>query len=510
MRIGLTLAVLAFASLPLAAQESVEDKLRPSVVRIRNEESSGSGMFLDADGLILTNAHVACSPLPFQVGAFAKVRGAYQEVTFTRVTLLGFHPEYDLALLRVDPSECDATVKPVTIAAGAPLGRERVWAIGFPGDHQGGKMKVATWGEMRTTDKDFYGMSYYEMDLSVTHGNSGGPLCNGAGQVIGVVSAISPDGNALAIPITVMKRERFGPLKDRAPNRQMSTLITGWAEEELTQIGKGPPTERVMMLYETALLWDNGNAALYARVGQLNQQVGRSSAAVAYLVRSLQMQPWAEKAETYRSLGLALVALGKADEALTVWKEGLEKYPLDNAQLWSDFATFLEKRKRYPEAALSARLALKSFNGRSEEMNDLYQRAHAQLSPADLQALRGQESDLDNHLGRMRSTSDKARRDGVPFLSADAEKVVTTMTGVQKEAGAGVGRIPPGRVQPLKMSDEELDVRFIRGRIEVAKEHLRNGLTDKATEILDDVIKTYPAHPETESARLLLKVLRRK
>src|SRR5204863_7253934 len=164
--------------------------------------------------------------------------------------------------------------------------------------------------------------------------------------------------------------------------------------------------------HETALLWDNGNAALYARVGQLNQQAGRSSAAVAYLVRSLQMQPWAEKAETYRSLGLALMALGKADEALTVWKEGLEKYPLDNAQLWGDFATFLEKRKRYPEAALSARLALRSINGRSEEMNDLYQRAHAQLSPTDLQTLRGQESDLDNHLGRMRSTSDKARRDG--------------------------------------------------------------------------------------------------
>src|SRR5258708_37983177 len=99
---GLALGLAPPLAPPLAAQESVDDKLKSSVVRIGNDESSGTGMFLDVDGLILTNAHVACSPLPFQVQAIAKVEGSPKEVTFSKVNLVGFHPSYDLALLRID------------------------------------------------------------------------------------------------------------------------------------------------------------------------------------------------------------------------------------------------------------------------------------------------------------------------------------------------------------------------------------------------------------------------
>ncbi|HVR83849.1 MAG TPA: serine protease, partial [Planctomycetota bacterium] len=113
---GLVLAVAAVLASPLAAQDSVEDKVGPSVVRILNEESSGSGMFLDTEGLILTNAHVACSPLPFQVRATVKAGGKTQERTFSKVALLGFHPDYDLALLRIDLGGSDAAVKPVALS----------------------------------------------------------------------------------------------------------------------------------------------------------------------------------------------------------------------------------------------------------------------------------------------------------------------------------------------------------------------------------------------------------
>ncbi|MBV8881281.1 MAG: trypsin-like peptidase domain-containing protein, partial [Planctomycetaceae bacterium] len=133
-------AILALFASVAVAQESVEDRLRPSVVRIRNDECSGTGMFLDAEGLILTNAHVACSPLPYKVQAAVKVNGATKDVVFSKVSLLGFHPDYDLALLRVDPAEFDAKLKPVTVCATGVLARERVWAIGFPGDYERGKM----------------------------------------------------------------------------------------------------------------------------------------------------------------------------------------------------------------------------------------------------------------------------------------------------------------------------------------------------------------------------------
>lgn len=505
---ALGLSILILLSSAAHAQESVEEKLRPSVVRIRNDQSSGTGMFLDGDGLILTNAHVACSPLPFSVQALVKVNGRPKEVTFSKVTLLGFHPEYDMALLRVNPSEFSAAIKPVQLAREAAFPRERVWAIGFPGDYDEGKIKVTTWGEMRSLNKDFYGMSYLEMDISVYHGNSGGPLCNNKGEVLGVITAISRDGGALAVPISAYRPEKFGPLKNRVPNREMSSTILKMAEEELKSAG-GRPSEFAMMLLQTALLWDSGNAGLYAKVGGMNVLAGRAEAAVAYLTRSLQMQPWAERADTYHHLGLALAALRKSDEALAVWREGLDKYPLDNAPLWGELAAHLEKKRLYSEAALTARIAVKTRHARPAEMEAIHRRSHDALSRDDQQRLRTQENDIDNHLGRMRAASDQARRDHKTYLNPEAEKVIATMSGVQRESVSGLGRVDVGKPGPLKMSDEELDIRFIRGRIDVAKEHLRYGRQDKAVEILQDVIQSYPTHPETEAARLALKIIQR-
>jgi len=493
--VGLALAIVSLVAAPLAAQETVEDKLKASVVRIGNDEFSGTGMFLDAEGLILTNAHVVCSPLPYHVRALGKAGGTTKEVTFNKVKLLGFHPEYDLALLRIDPAESGSAIQPVRIATSAPVWGERVWAIGFPGDYEKGNLKVTTWGEMKSATKDFFGLPYLEADISVYHGNSGGPLCNDKGEVLGVVTAMAPEGKVLAVPIKVMQPERFGALKDRNPNREISSIMLNRAEDLMKK--SGSPSQ-IMYLLEMALVWDTGNAGLYSKIGQLNLLAGRDEAAVAYLTRSIQMQPWSEKAETYRSLGIALVNLQKPQDALAVFREGLDKFPLDNAELWSDFAIILEKQKLPVEAAYSARVALKTFSGHAGQMNDVYRRSREALRADDQARLTKMEENLDNHLGRLRAASDKARRDGKPYMNAEVERVIANMGGVQQESRtADLGRIELGRTPQAKMSDQELEIRFIRGRIEVAKEHVRDGKVNLGIEILEDLIRTYPSNPET-------------
>jgi tetratricopeptide (TPR) repeat protein len=512
MRISAGALALAILLAPsrARAQQPVEDQIRPSVVQIRNDECFGSGMFLDTHGLILTNAHVACSPLPFRVLAIATIDGKPKEVTFTHVSLLGFHPEYDLALLRVDPEELGAEIKPLALAKTPPIDGERVWAVGFPSDHERGKAKVATWGEMRSANKDFYGMPYLSVDISVTHGNSGGPLCNEKGEVLGVVTASDPTG-ALAVPISAYKPEKFGPLKARVPNREVSSKLLNLADELMKTDGKDTPSSQAMSYYETALLWDSGNASLYSKVGQMQISIGRFPAAVAYLTRSLQMEPWPEKADPYRLLGAALAGLRKQDEALAVWREGLDKYPLDNAELWGSLAVALEKAHHPIEAAFSARVALKTFSAHAGEMTELYHRCRDELDPRDLDHLRELEGDLDAHLGRLRAAAEKAHHDGRPFMNADAERVIGTMAGVQQVSALAAldPVIESRRPEPPRIPDEEVEVRFIRGRIGVAKEYLRNGKPDKAIDILEDIVRTFPSNPETEAARLALKLVKR-
>lgn len=501
---GIVLALLLARSLQ-AQSVDIEDQLKPSVVAIRNDECFGSGMLLDGQGLILTNAHVACSPLPYRVHAWANVDGAYKDVVFKKVQLLGFHPSYDLALLRIDPSECGATLQPVKIAGGPPDSRERIWAVGFPQDYGRGTVKVATWGEVKSPKFDFYGENYLELDISINHGNSGGPACNGKGEVVGVIAMMIKD-SALAVPIAAYKPDRFGPLRERVPNREISSQLIESAEKMWPGDRDGLPPMQAMMLYEMALLWDSGNEALYSKVGQLNLRAGRYPAAVAYLVRSLRMEPWSE-AETYRSLGAALTLMHKTDEALAIFEEGLRKYPADNGQLWGELAVFLERTGKYFDAAVGARMAIKTFVRNSAPVNEAYKRSVERLSTDQLSRLREIESDVDGHLRLLRADSDRARRDNKAFMLPKAEEIVGSYAGTQKEQVAT--KVVRAELPPLNLSDEELAVRFIHNRIEVAKEHARLGNRDKAIDILEDVIGSYPRQPETESARLLLKFLKK-
>jgi hypothetical protein len=166
----------------------------------------------------------------------------------------------------------------------------------------------------------------------------------------------------------------------------------------------------------------------------------------------------------------------------------------------------LERTQQYYLSCVSARISLKTFVSDSAPVNAVYKRSVEKLNPDELSKLRELESDIDGYLRRLRATSEKARLDSKGFLTPEAEKVVATYDGTQKETG--VSR-PTSGPKPLDISDEELAIRFIRNRIDVAKEHVRIGLNQKAIDILEDIILSYPKHPETDSARLLLKFLKK-
>ena len=380
--------------------------------------------------------------------------------------------------------------------------------MGFPADYGHGKTNVLTWGEVRSVNRDFYGDRYLDLDISIYHGNSGGPLSNTKGQVLGVITMLIEDG-ALAVPISEAKPGRFGPLKNRSPTRTMSTALGRRADMLMDGPADAVTISRAVMMYEEAILWDASNAALYAKVGQINLRARRHPAAAAYFVRSVQLQPWPDKPEIYRDLGLAFVALKNNEGARATWAEGLRKFPLDNSFLWGELGAAMEQDRYFYEAACCARIAIRTFSDRAGDVNALYKRVEAKLTVEETSKLRDLESHLDEHLARLRANADRARRDGTAFMTPEAEKLLAAFDGVQQETRTvEPGRRPvPSDSKTSNYSDAELNARFVRGRVEVAKEHVRSGRTEMAVEILEDVLKTYPSEPESEAARLLLKLL---
>ncbi len=159
----------------------------------------GSGFIVSADGLVLTNAHV--------VRDAKEVTVKLQDRTEHRARVLGIDPATDIAVLRIDVANLPAVVlgDPSQVRVG-----DYVLAIGAPFGFE----QSATQGIVSAKGRALPGDSrvpFIQTDAAVNPGNSGGPLFDGSGRVIGINSQIYSSsggfqGLAFAIPIDVAMR----------------------------------------------------------------------------------------------------------------------------------------------------------------------------------------------------------------------------------------------------------------------------------------------------------------
>ena len=160
----------------------------------RKVSSLGSGFVIDPSGLIVTNHHVI-------EGADEIIVNFTDGTKLKVVKILGHDPKTDLALLMVEPK------KPLKAISFGDSSKMRVgdWvmAIGNPFG-LGGSVTV---GIISATKRDINAGPYddfLQTDAAINRGNSGGPLFNMEGQVIGVNTAIiSPTGGSIGIGFAV-------------------------------------------------------------------------------------------------------------------------------------------------------------------------------------------------------------------------------------------------------------------------------------------------------------------
>ena len=198
---------------------AVYEQVSPSVVSVLTEvleysffdvytrEGSGSGFVIDAQGHVLTNYHVIEGA---QADSFEV---AFSDNTSRSAELVGVDPRNDLAVLKVNPEA--APLVPVTFGSSADLRvGQRAIAIGNP---FGEFSQTLTTGVISALNRTLEGPENLDItgiiqtDASINRGNSGGPLLDSAGRVIGVNTAIfSPSGTSagvgFSVPIDTVKR----------------------------------------------------------------------------------------------------------------------------------------------------------------------------------------------------------------------------------------------------------------------------------------------------------------
>ena len=222
---------------------AVYKKVLPSVVNLTStavrfdwfygpvpQTGQGSGFVLNKEGLILTNNHVI----------EGSQRGGSVEVTLSdkhqyKATVVTVDRGHDLALLKIDAPN----LVPVTLAetsTGLMVG-QRVYAIGNPFGLSGTMTRgiISAIRSVRGPDNNLI-EDAIQTDASVNPGNSGGPLLNSRGEVIGITTMIASNGAdqssgiGFAIPINTAKAvlddfAKYGRV--RRPTLDIVTLPIG-------------------------------------------------------------------------------------------------------------------------------------------------------------------------------------------------------------------------------------------------------------------------------------------
>ncbi|MEM1313890.1 MAG: DegQ family serine endoprotease [Pseudomonadota bacterium] len=159
----------------------------------RPRSSLGSGFVISADGYIVTNNHV--------IEGADEIKANFADGSSLDAVLIGTDPKTDIALLKVEPEE-DLAFVPFGDSEAARVG-EWVMAIGNPFG-LGGSVSA---GIISARNRDINAGPYddfIQTDAAINRGNSGGPLFNMAGEVIGVNTAIiSPSGGSIGIGFSV-------------------------------------------------------------------------------------------------------------------------------------------------------------------------------------------------------------------------------------------------------------------------------------------------------------------
>ncbi|MCF7847724.1 MAG: trypsin-like peptidase domain-containing protein [Kiritimatiellales bacterium] len=173
------------------------ERYAPAVVLVKTAAGLGSGFFLNKKGYLLTNFHVIKGEKHIAVTQFLRAGKIMRRIVHKEVEIVATAPFHDLAVLRL--KEFDTEITPVVFAPTEQMTvGETVFAIGNPM----GLERTVTEGVVSQTHRNFGGILYLQVDAPVNPGNSGGPLFNGRGQVVGIINmgAASMEGLNFAIP----------------------------------------------------------------------------------------------------------------------------------------------------------------------------------------------------------------------------------------------------------------------------------------------------------------------
>ncbi|HEX3281145.1 MAG TPA: trypsin-like peptidase domain-containing protein [Pyrinomonadaceae bacterium] len=322
----LLLAVGLFSFPQTHAQESLPDlvkRVKPAVVAIATYDAdgeavmTGSGFFL-RPGEVVTNLHVIRGAKRCEVKTLDG-KGKVFAVTGT----LAVDEEGDLALLAVDmPHERPRASE---IATTLPDEGESIFVIGNPLKLEGSVTDgiVSAVREVPNLGK------IIQITAPISHGNSGSPVFNLKGQVIGVVTVKVTNGQNINLAIGVSRLAELTPGELRSlsalPQRDRNGDVADSSYRNgLESLWLGN-YDNALGYFETAANRNPRRADAWVQVGYCKVKQGKNAEAIRAYERALELKP--ESEEIHNKLGDAYYYAGRLSQAIASYSRAISLRP---------------------------------------------------------------------------------------------------------------------------------------------------------------------------------------
>jgi len=352
-RFTLLALVLLLAASAIHGQErenlpALVKRVKPAVVAIATYDAAGeplmtgSGFFLKP-GQVVTNLHVVRGAVRAEIKTLDG-KGKVFPVNGT----LAVDEEGDLALLGVDTP----TDRSTELASELPDEGEPIFVIGNPLKLEG-SVSDGIVSAVREVPNSY---RIIQITAPISHGNSGSPVFNMKGQVLGVVTVKVTNGQNInlalaAARVAELKAGKLQPLSDLGAKNKGDAAETAY-RSGLDSLWLGN-YDNAVGYFENAANKNPRRAEAWVQVGFCKVKQGKNQEAIRAYLQALQLKP--TDAEIHNKLGDAYYYSGRLREAIESYTEAARLRP-DSAETFYNLAIAYSESGNPGMAATQARI----------------------------------------------------------------------------------------------------------------------------------------------------------
>jgi len=345
---------------PQESLPALVKRVKPAVVAIATYDASGealmtgSGFFL-RPGQVVTNLHVIRGAVRAEIKTLDG-KGKVFPVNGT----IAIDEEGDLALLSVDtPTERPRSTE---LASELPDEGEPIFVIGNPLKLEG-SVSDGIVSAVREVPNSY---RIIQITAPISHGNSGSPVFNWKGQVLGVVTIKVTNGQNINLAIAAARVGQLSAGKLQ-PLSELALKGKGDVAESLYKSGLDSlwlgNYDNALGYFENAANKNPKRAETWVQVGYCRVKQGKAQEAIRAYEQALQLKPM--DADIYNKLGDAYYYLGRLREAIDSYTEAARLQP-DNAETFYNLAIAYSDSGNPSMAATNARI-LQKLDGKLYE-----------------------------------------------------------------------------------------------------------------------------------------------